>query len=161
VKKPVFHSQPRDEKKKVFLYQLRVSNDLTSNMNHIRAPIYVHKGCRPQIYTPLHLTREKPTDKRMVSSWNMQWKYELCVKWVKSYCPLQKRLWLILGAFAKFRKVTISFVVSVCRSARNKSAPKARIFIKFYILRIFSKICRERSIFIKLLTQIAGTLHGD
>ena len=40
-----------------------------------------------------------------------------------------------LGAFAKLRKATISFVMSVCPSARlsawNNSAPNGRNFLKF------------------------------
>jgi hypothetical protein len=36
-----------------------------------------------------------------------------------------------LGAFAKLRKATVSFVVSVCLSAWNSSAPTGRILIKF------------------------------
>ena len=61
-------------------------------MNHTRALIYVNTGCRPQIYTPLHLTRGKQTDRRLVSGWNMQWKYELCVKWVKKLVTSSKRI---------------------------------------------------------------------
>ena len=38
-----------------------------------------------------------------------------------------------LGEFAKLRKVTISFVMSVRLSAWNNSAPTSRIFIKFDI----------------------------
>ena len=42
-----------------------------------------------------------------------------------------------LGAFAKLRKTTISFVMSVCPSLRpsawNNSAPAGRFFIKFSI----------------------------
>ena len=34
-----------------------------------------------------------------------------------------------LGAFAKLRKATISFAMSVCPSAQNNSVPKGRIFI--------------------------------
>jgi len=36
-----------------------------------------------------------------------------------------------LGAFAKLRKATISFVMSVRPSARNNSPPTGRIFLKF------------------------------
>jgi hypothetical protein len=39
----------------------------------------------------------------------------------------------ILGAFAKLRKVTISFVVSVRLSPWNNWAPTGRIFVKFDI----------------------------
>jgi hypothetical protein len=38
-----------------------------------------------------------------------------------------------LGAFAKLRKATISFVMSVCPSAWNNWVPTERIFIKFDI----------------------------
>jgi hypothetical protein len=38
-----------------------------------------------------------------------------------------------LGAFAKFRKATVSFVMSVCLSACNSSATTGRIFMKFDI----------------------------
>jgi hypothetical protein len=37
----------------------------------------------------------------------------------------------LLGAFAKLRKATISFIMSVCPSARNYSSPTGRIFMKF------------------------------
>jgi hypothetical protein len=51
-----------------------------------------------------------------------------------------------LGAFALLRKATISFVMFVCLSARNNSAPTGRIFI---IFEYFSKIYRENSSFKK------------
>jgi hypothetical protein len=38
-----------------------------------------------------------------------------------------------LGAFAKLRKATISFVMTVCPSACENSAPTGRIFMKFDI----------------------------
>jgi hypothetical protein len=38
-----------------------------------------------------------------------------------------------LVAFAKFRKVTISFVMHVCQSAWNNAARNGRIFMKFGI----------------------------
>ena len=48
-----------------------------------------------------------------------------------------KRRYLILGAFSKLQKVTISFVISVRPSvrlsARNISAPTGRILIQFGI----------------------------
>ena len=37
----------------------------------------------------------------------------------------------LVGMFAKLRLKTISFVVSVCPSARNNSAATERIFMKF------------------------------
>jgi hypothetical protein len=43
----------------------------------------------------------------------------------------------VLGAFAKLRKATISFVLSVCLSVRlsacNNSAPTGRIFLKIAV----------------------------
>jgi hypothetical protein len=36
-----------------------------------------------------------------------------------------------LGAFAKFRKATISLALSVCPPEWNNSAPTGRIFMKF------------------------------
>ena len=44
-----------------------------------------------------------------------------------------------LGVFAKLRKATLSFVMSVRPSAWNNSAPTERIFMKFYILIFFRK----------------------
>jgi hypothetical protein len=46
----------------------------------------------------------------------------------------------LCGAFAKLRKATISFVMSVRPSTWNNSAPTGRIFIKFDIYDDFSKI---------------------
>jgi len=58
---------------------------------------------------------------------------------------------VILGAFAKLRKATVSFVVSFCLSlsAWKKSSPTGLIFTKFYI-EDFSKICLGNSSFIKI-----------
>ena len=39
----------------------------------------------------------------------------------------------LLGVFAKLRKVTISFITSVCLSAWNNSAPTERILMGLYI----------------------------
>jgi len=43
----------------------------------------------------------------------------------------------VLGAFAKLRKTTISFVISVRLSAWNKSNPTGWNFMKFDISRFF------------------------
>jgi hypothetical protein len=40
---------------------------------------------------------------------------------------------ILLGAFEKLWKAASNFVMSVCPSARNKSAPTERIFLKFGI----------------------------
>jgi len=58
------------------------------------------------------------------------------------------RLIQFLGEFAKFRKATISFVMSVRASTWN-SALIGCIFMKFDV-EYFSKICRENSSFIKI-----------
>jgi hypothetical protein len=42
-------------------------------------------------------------------------------------------MYVFLGAFAKWRKATVGFVISVCRNAWNNSAPTGWIFTKFYI----------------------------
>ena len=59
----------------------------------------------------------------------------------------------VLGAFAEFRKATISCVISFCLSdrpsPRNNSAPTGRIVVKFDIV-IYSKIRRENPISVKI-----------
>jgi hypothetical protein len=45
-----------------------------------------------------------------------------------------------IGAFAKLRKATISFVMSVRLSTWNKSAPTGRIFMKFHISGLFESL---------------------
>ena len=63
--------------------------------------------------------------------------------WMHAFCPLCEncRLVLFLGAFAKLRKATISFIMPllspVSLSAWNNSAPSRRIFIKFDIWEFF------------------------
>jgi len=53
--------------------------------------------------------------------------------------------------FAKFRKATVRFVMSVCLSVRpsawNNSAPTGRIFMKYENI---STICGENSSYIKI-----------
>jgi len=55
-----------------------------------------------------------------------------------------QRLIFFSGAFAKLRKATRSFVVSVRLSAWNNSAHTGRIFMKFYIWLFFSKLCSKK-----------------
>ena len=54
-----------------------------------------------------------------------------------------RTLSMVLGAFAKLRKATISFVMSVCPSSSNTSAPNGRILIKFYIWNFFENLSRK------------------
>jgi hypothetical protein len=42
-------------------------------------------------------------------------------------------MYVFLGAFAKCRKATVSFVISVRLAAWNNSAPTGWIFTEFYI----------------------------
>jgi len=60
-----------------------------------------------------------------------------------------------LSVFAKLRKATVTFIMSVCLSVRlsfalqwTNSAPTGRIFMKFCLI-FFSKIFRENSSLIK------------
>ena len=68
---------------------------------------------------------------------------------------------IILGAFAKLRKATISLVMSVylsvCPHGTN-SAVNARILTKFDITVLFENL-RRKFKFYENLTRIAGTLH--
>jgi len=48
-----------------------------------------------------------------------------------------------LGAFAKLRKATISFVMSVCPSAWNNSTPTGRIFVKFDVWEFFENLLKK------------------
>ena len=67
---------------------------------------------------------------------------------------------LFLGAFAKLRKATISFVMSVRPSAWNNSTPTGRIFLKFEICVLFeNRLGKFR--FHQNLTRITGTIRAD
>ena len=65
----------------------------------------------------------------------------------RELCRLLTVLVSILGAFAKLRKTTISFVMSVrlsvSPSAGNNSAPTGRIFMKFDIFVFFLNLLRK------------------
>ena len=58
-------------------------------------------------------------------------------------CVILPDSWQFLGAFAKLRKATISFVMSVrlsdCRSASKNSVPTERIFMKIHMNVFFGK----------------------
>jgi hypothetical protein len=56
---------------------------------------------------------------------------------------------LILGAFAKYRKATISFVMFVRPSARNNSAPTGWIIVEFYIWVFFRNIPENIKVLLK------------
>ena len=63
---------------------------------------------------------------------------------------LNKRKFLCFGAFAKLRKATISFVMSVCLSIRTEQLGSHWTDLQqVWYLSIFSKICLENSSFTK------------
>ena len=75
---------------------------------------------------------------------------------------------LFLGAFTRFRKATISFVMSLCVSVRLLACPSAwsnsalteRILMKFDISAFFENLWRKFKFYLNL-TRITGTLHED
>jgi hypothetical protein len=76
-----------------------------------------------------------------------------------------RRRWrVLLVAFAKLWKTTITFFMSVCLSVRpsgwNNSAPTARIFMKFDISILFESMSIKFGFHLNL-TRITGTLHED
>ena len=48
-----------------------------------------------------------------------------------------------LGGFAILRKATVSFLMSLCPSEWNSSAPNGRIFMKFDIREFFENLSRK------------------
>ena len=74
---------------------------------------------------------------------------------------------MLSGAFAKLRKATVSFVMSVCPSASYNSAPTLRILIKFDILfflffhwrfsPLWALACRTMSVHFSL--SVTNSLH--
>ena len=62
-----------------------------------------------------------------------------------------------LGAFAKLRKTTVSFVTSVHLSAWNITAPIGRTFAKFDVWLFVENLSRKFR-FDENLTRITGTL---
>jgi len=67
---------------------------------------------------------------------------------------------MILGAFAKLRKLTVSFVMSVRPSAWDNSAPTRRILFKFRI-QVFAENVEKIQVSLKSDTTITGTLYKD
>jgi len=64
-----------------------------------------------------------------------------------------------LGAFAKCREATISFVISVCPSARSNSTSTGQIFSKFYIWVFFENFLKKFRFYSNLTT--ISTLRED
>ena len=67
---------------------------------------------------------------------------------------------VFLGAFAKSRKATISFVMSFRPSSLNNLAPTGWIFTKFDSLMFFENLSRKFN-FHENRTGIKDTLHED
>jgi hypothetical protein len=104
------------------------------------------------------------------------WKIRWCLLWQGWFKLTSDRRWVegkvvcerftakwnvfFLGAYAKLRKATISFVMSVRPSAWNNSAPAGRIFVKFDIWVYFENLSRNFD-FYQNLTRMTGTLHED
>ena len=65
----------------------------------------------------------------------------------------------LLGAFAKLRKATISFIVSA-RPHVTIQLPLDRFSLNL-IFEDFSKFCRENSRWIKIRKKTTGTFHED
>jgi hypothetical protein len=57
---------------------------------------------------------------------------------------------ILLGAFAKLRKATVSFVMHVSRSAWNNSAPNGWVWMKLDIRDYFENLSKKNSSFIKI-----------
>jgi hypothetical protein len=101
-----------------------------------------------ELYSPLSLNTETHTvRKRTFGATVGRWIYprtricEFHIPHTKLHITVFTELRIIflffvapyLGAFAKLRKATISFAMSVRLSVWNNSAPTERIFMKFYI----------------------------
>jgi len=67
-------------------------------------------------------------------------------------------LLFILDAFAKLREEFISFAMSVCLSAWNKSAPTGRTLMIYHFW-VFFEITSKKFKINYNLTRITGTLH--
>ena len=65
---------------------------------------------------------------------------------------VKRQVYTFLGAFAKLRKATVGFIMSVRLSAWNDSGPDGRIFTKFDIWSFF---------FRKYVEEIYVTLKSD
>jgi hypothetical protein len=64
----------------------------------------------------------------------------------------------LLGAFAKLRKTTLSFPMTVCPFSWNNSAPTRRILMKIYVWAFFENLLRKFK-FQSYPTRIMGTSH--
>jgi hypothetical protein len=68
----------------------------------------------------------------------------------------------LLDSFAKLRKATISFFISICLPVRvEQHSSHCTNFDETWYLSFFSKICRENSSSFKNPTRITDTLHED
>ena len=72
----------------------------------------------------------------------------------------ERMLISFLGAFAKLRKQTISFVMSVCPHGTT-GLPLDGFSWNFYIWVFFRKCKKKKSVLIKIGKKTTGTLHED
>ena len=75
-------------------------------------------------------------------------------------CTAASSVFRFGGAFAKLRKVTVSFVMSVCPSSWNGSAPTGRFFMNFGIWWFFEKSLEKIKVLL-ISDRRSGTLHED
>jgi hypothetical protein len=74
----------------------------------------------------------------------MLWKYLHCMLWIPAgHCAHFQEHCNFLGMFIKLQKVTVSFIVSICLSTWNSSAPTARIFMKFDVWSLLENLPRK------------------
>jgi len=78
------------------------------------------------------------THKKQTCSWTVSWVN--VIQSMHSHCASVRSF---LGAFAKLRKATVRFGMSVCPSAWNSSAPIGRIFMKFDTWTYFRNLSRN------------------
>jgi len=88
--------------------------------------------------------------------------YQRIVQWAQQFFIIKTMS--VLDSFAKLRKATITFFISVlppvCLFAWNNSAPTGGIFLKFDIWG-FCRNSVEKIMFNWNLTRITDTLHED
>jgi len=86
---------------------------------------------------------------------HFMWHVPFTLLSINEYCDSIYFFW---SAFAKFRKATISFVMSVRPSAWNISASAGRLFMKLDISVPFENMSKNFK-FHRKLRRMTGTLH--
>ena len=91
--------------------------------------------------------------------YNVSVRHTCCV--VSDFTPESLCITSVLGVFAKLRKATVSFIMSVRPSAWNNSAPTGQILIQFYVWAFFFKNASREFKFNKNPSKTTGTFHED